>query len=311
MSNTQIAMRDAFGQALLNQADTFPNMVVLDADVSCSTKTVHFGKAHPERFYNMGVAEASMMDVAGGMATCGLRPVVNSFAIFLSLKCAEQIRSTICYNNLPVIIAGTYAGVSDSFDGGSHQSLADIAVMRAMPNLTVVVPGCPGEVEQALEEALHRDGPTYLRLSRNPTPVLFSDTEALKTGQIRTIQQGSDITIAVCGIPTYIAVEAARKLKEQNISAELLEISTIKPLDAETLLQSVAKTGKIVTIEEHNIHGGMGSAVAECLGKNHPVKIDMIGIDDTFTETGPYGDLLNQYGISVENITNRAKMLSA
>ena len=266
MSDKSISMRDAFGQALLDMADKYPSLVVLDADVSTSTKTLKFGQQYPQRFFNVGVAEANMADIAGGMATCGLRPVISTFAIFISLKCTEQVRSTICYNNLPVILAGGYAGVSDSFDGGSHQSQADLAILRAMPNLTVTVPGDAVEVGQCLEAALNHEGPTYIRLSRNPTPVLFVQATPFKTGKIRTIKNGSDITLAVCGVPTYITVEAAKQLEHQGISVDLLEVSTIKPMDKDTLIQSVSKTKKILTIEEHNIHGGMGSAIAEVLG---------------------------------------------
>ena len=302
-------MREVFGQALVDLAEKFPRMVVLDADVSTSTKTLMFANKYPQRFFNVGVAEANMADIAGGMSTCGLRPVVSTFAIFISLKTTEQVRSTICYNNLSVVLAGGYAGVSDSFDGASHQSLTDIAVLRAMPGLTVVVPGDPTEVSQALEQALERPGPTYIRLSRNPSPVLFENAEPLETGKIRTIKTGSDVTITVCGIPTFIAIEAAGKLEQLGISVDLLEVSTIKPIDAETLMKSVSKTGKIITVEEHSIYGGLGSAVAEAIGKRCPAKMDMIGIGDTFAETGSYMDLLSEYGISSENIVNRAKAI--
>lgn len=309
LTEEMTAMRETFGQALVDLARKFPEMVVLDADVSTSTKTLMFAGKYPQRFFNVGVAEANMVDIAGGMSTCGLRPVVSTFAIFISLKTSEQVRSTICYNNLPVILAGGYAGVSDSFDGASHQSLTDIAVMRAMPNLTVVVPGDPTEVSQALEQALERQGPTYIRLSRNPSPVLFENAEPFETGKIRTIKTGSDITIAVCGIPTFIAIEAAEKLEQLGVSVDLLEVSTIKPIDIDTLAKSVSKTGKIITVEEHNVHGGLGSAVAEAVGKHCPVKMDMIGFEDTFAETGPYMNLLTEYGISAENIVNRTKAI--
>ena len=309
MSEQTIAMRDAFGQALLDLADAYPQMVVLDADVSTSTKTQLFGNRYPERFFNVGVAEANMADIAGGMATCGLRPVISTFAIFIALKCSEQIRSTFCYNNLLVILAGGYAGVSDSFDGASHQSLMDLAIMRAMPNLTVMVPGDAVEVGQCMEAALNQAGPTYLRLSRNPTPVLFDKAAAFETGKIRQIKNGTDITLAVCGVPTFIAIEAAEKLETMGISVDLLEVSTLKPMDKDRLIQSVSKTQKIVTVEEHTIHGGLGSAVAEVLAREYPVKMEFVGIHDTFTETGPYPDLLTKYGISVENIINKARAI--
>jgi len=305
----QIAMRQTLGEVLLKLGEEIPELVVLDSDVSSSTQTIHFGKKYPNRFFNVGVAEANMVDIAGGMATCGLRPVASAFAIFLTLKGAEQIRNVICYNKLPVILLGGYAGLSDSFDGASHQSITDIAVMRAMPNLNVIVPADSVELIQALEQMIHFDGPSYIRICRNPTPVLFENEEPFKFGKIRKTQEGTDITIAACGVPVYMAMEAADELKAIGISAEVLNVSTIKPIDSETLVNSVRKTGCILTIEEHSIIGGMGSAVAEVLMKNHPVKMDSIGISDTFTSTGPYMELLQKYGISKESIIEKALKL--
>ena len=310
MTEKSIAMREAFGHALLHLADKFPKMVVLDADVSTSTKTLLFAQAHPERFFNIGVAEANMADIAGGMATCGLRPVVSTFATFIALKCIDQIRNVTCYNNLPVVFAGGYAGLSDSFDGASHQSVSDLAILRAMPNMTVVVPGDAVEVGQALEQALGRDGPTFIRLTRNPTPVLFEDEPSLEIGKIRKLRDGSDITIGVCGVPVFMAIEAAKQLAKENISVDLLEISTLKPMDTEALVSSVSKTGRILTVEEHTVIGGLGGAVAETLGKNYPVKMDFVGIEDTFAESGPYMELMAKYGISVKAIVQKAKSLS-
>lgn len=304
-------MREAFGQALLELADKFSEMVVLDADVSTSTKTLGFGKAHPDRFFNVGVAEANMVDIAGGMSTCGLRPVVSTFAIFTALKCTDQIRNVVCYNNLPVVFAGGYAGLSDSFDGASHQSVTDLAIMRSMPKMAVVVPGDATEVAQALEQALRRNGPTFIRLSRNPTPVLFENEPALEIGKIRKLRDGSDITIGVCGVPTFMAVDAAEQLASEGISAELLEISTLKPMDTETLVTSVSKTAKMLTVEEHNIIGGLGGAAASVLSRHCPVKMDFIGLENTFAESGPYMELLAKYGISKKAIVEKTKTLLA
>ncbi|HXS67983.1 MAG TPA: transketolase C-terminal domain-containing protein [Candidatus Polarisedimenticolia bacterium] len=301
-----IAGRDAFGQALLELAETCPEMVVLDADVSSSTKTLAFGKKYPSRFFNVGVAEANMADIAGGMATCGLRPVVSTFALFLALKAADQIRNVTCYNNLPVIFAGGYAGLSDSYDGASHQSIADLAVFRALPNMTVVVPGDAAEVKPALEQALRRNGPTYIRLGRNPSPVLFENAPLLETGKIRKLRDGADITLAVCGIPTYMAIQAAALLSERGVEADLLEVSTLKPLDSEQLIASARKTGCVLSIEEHNIIGGLGSAIAEAVAKFAPAKMDFIGIRDRFPESGDYLLLLKKYGISVEDIVKKS-----
>jgi transketolase len=304
-----VSGRDAFGQALLELAEAHPEMVVLDADVSTSTKTQAFGKTHPARFFNVGVAEANLVDIAGGMATCGLRPVVSAFALFLALKAADQVRNVVCYNNLPVILAGGYAGLSDSFDGASHQSIADLAIFRAMPNMTVVVPGDATQVKPALEQALHRNGPTYLRLGRNPTPVLFANQAALKSGAIRKLRDGADVTIAVCGIPTFMALEAAELLAAQGVHADLLEISTLKPLDAETLAASARKTGCVVSVEEHSVVGGLGGAVAESLARTAPVRMEFIGVQDRFAESGDYLPLLEKYGISTAHIVETALRL--
>ena len=311
MTKQAISMREAFGRSLLDLADTFPEMVVLDADVSSSTKTLEFGKNHPQRSFNVGVAEANMVDIAGGMATCGLKPVISTFSIFVALKCTDQIRNVVCYNNLPVILVGGYAGLSDSFDGTSHQSVADLAILRSMPNMVVVVPGDATEVHHALEQSLDRDGPTFIRLSRNPTPVLFENQPPLEIGKIRRLRDGSDITIGVCGVPTFMAVDAAEQLASEGISVDLLEISTLKPLDTETLVESVSKTGKILTVEEHSVYGGLGSAVAEVLARKCPAKMDYIGLEDTFAESGPYTELLAKYGISQRSIEQKAKALLA
>jgi transketolase len=309
MTAAPVAMRDAFGEALLLLATEFPEMVVLDADVSTSTRTAAFGKRHPDRFFNVGVAEANMMDVAAGMATCGLRPVVNTFALFLTLKAADQVRNIVCYNKLPVILAGNYAGLSDSYDGASHQSILDLAIMRAMPNLTVVVPADGVELRQALMAALRRDGPVYIRICRNPTPMLFADAPPLEIGKIRKLKDGRDLTIAVCGVPTSMAIETADRLAQRGVAVDLLEVSTIKPIDAEALAVSACKTGKVLTVEEHTIHGGLGSAIAEVLSQRAPARMGMIGIQDTFAESGDYNALLRKYGISVERIESEAMRL--
>jgi transketolase len=306
MTAAPVAMRDAFGETLLSLATEFPEMVVLDADVSTSTRTAAFGKRHPDRFFNVGVAEANMVDIAAGMATCGLRPVVNTFALFLTLKAADQIRNIVCYNKLPVILAGNYAGLSDSYDGASHQSILDVAIMRAMPNLTVIVPADGVELRQALTAALRHDGPAYIRICRNPTPVLFADAPPLEIGKIRKLKDGNDLTIAVCGVPTSMAIEAADRLARRGVSVDLLEVATIKPIDAEALAVSARKTGKVLTVEEHTIHGGLGSAMAEVLSQCAPARMSLIGIDDKFTESGDYDALLRKYGISVERIESEA-----
>jgi transketolase len=311
MTASAISMREAFGRALVELAETIPEMMVLDADVSASTRTVLFAGKYPERFVNVGVAEANMIDVAAGMATCGLRPVANTFALFISLKGADQVRNIIAYNNLPVVLAGHYAGLSDSFDGASHQSVLDLAIMRAMPNLAVVVPADNVEAGQALAAALRRQGPTYVRICRNPTPELFEGAPPLEIGRIRKLRDGADLTIAVCGIPTWMAIEAATRLHGDGIEADLLEVSTLKPVDEPALVESARKTGRVLTVEEHSVIGGLGGAVAEVLGRRQPARIDSIGLPDCFAESGPYPDLLRKFGLSTEGIEERARRLAA
>ncbi len=305
-----VALRDAFGQALLDLAEQIPELVVLDADVAGSTKTGPFGQAYPDRFFNVGVAEANMVDIGAGLSTCGLRPVVSTFALFLTLKGADQIRNTICYNRLPVVLAGGYGGLSDSFDGASHQAITDLAVMRAMPEMTVIVPADGTEVAPALEWALQHDGPTYIRLSRNPSPILFADQPPIEVGQVRRIRKGSGLTIGVCGIPTSMAIEASEMLAAKGIEVDLLEIPCLKPLDTRAIVESVSRTGRILTVEEHNIIGGLGGAVAEALGREHPVKMDFVGVEDCFTESGDYDELLEKYGISAQAIVAKGTELA-
>jgi transketolase len=307
----QAAMRDAFGEALLALADKYPEMTVLDADVATSTRTAQFGARYPDRFFNVGVAEGNMVDMAAGMATCGLRPVVSTFAIFLSLKGTDQIRNIIAYNNLPVILAGNYAGLSDSYDGASHQAILDIAMMRAVPNMAVILPGDGIELRQALEGALVRNGPTYIRMCRNSTPVLFEDAAPLEIGKIRKLRDGADLTIAASGVPVFMAIQAAESLAAEGISVDLLEVSSIKPKDVGALAASVRKTGRILTVEEHTVCGGMGSAVAEALAPTALGPIHMLGIEDRFTESGDYTRLLAKYGISADHIVRRGRAIVA
>jgi len=308
-------MRDTYGKYLAQLGAARSDLVVLDADVSSSTKSNYFAKAFPDRFFNVGVAEANLADIAGGLATAGFRPVVNAFAIFLALKSTDQIRNVLAYNDLPVVLAGAYGGLSDSFDGASHQSLADIAIMRAIPGLEVLVPADAGEVKRALDYALGRDGPTYLRLTRNEAPSLdekFGERPAsLAITKIRALRLGSDVTIAATGMCVAMAARAAETLASQGISAEVLDVSSIKPLDVDTLAASVAKTGHLVTAEEHSVVGGLGSACAEALAERGlPFSLRRVGVADCFTESGPYDKILTKYGISAEAIVRQAASLA-
>ncbi len=304
-----IAMREAFGKKLAELGKDNRDIVVLDADVSSSTKSGLFGKEFPARFFNVGVAEANMVGVAAGLATAGLRPVVNAFAIFLALKGTDQIRNVLCYNSLPVVIAGAYGGLSDSYDGASHQSITDIAIMRAMPNMEVIVPADSNQAQMALEYALEQNHPVYVRLNRNPMPEVPSDGN-FSSKKAVVLREGSDVTIAANGITASMALEAGAILAAKGIEAEILSMAFVKPFDTESLAASVKKTGNLVTVEEHNIIGGFGSAALEALAATDlSFTYKAVGIEDTFTETGAYDELLAAYGLSGENIAEKAEKL--
>lgn len=305
MTENNIPMRDAFGKTLLETGSKYKDLIVLDADVSSSTKTALFGAKYPDRFFNVGVAEANMVDIAAGLATCGLKPLASSFAVFLTTKCLDQIRNIICYGNLNVILAGGFAGISDSLDGASHQCPCDIAILRSLPNMKIIVPADNVEMVRALKSAMNIEGPVYIRICRNATPVIFDEEEPFEFGKIRKLREGSDITIASSGVTLSMALKAADKLEEMGISSEVLNVSTIKPLDEETLIESVRKTGRLLTVEEHSLTGGLGSAVSEQLTNKIRYKIAKIGIDDVFTESGPYNSLMKKYGLSEENIIRK------
>lgn len=303
-----VAMREAFGNKLLELGATHPELVVLDADVSSSTKSKLFGSKYPDRFFNVGVAEPNLADVANGLATCGYHPVVNAFSIFLSLKSTDQIRNVSAYNDLPVVFAGAYGGLSDSFDGASHQAIEDIAIFRSIPGMQVIVPSDARQAELALEYALTQKGPVYIRLNRNAMPDL-PEPKNFASANAVLLKEGKDVTIAANGITASFAVKAAELLKAQGIDAEVLSVPFVKPLSMEVLGKSIRKTGKLLTVEEHVFDGGFGSAICEkmMLSDLRP-KFDAIYIKG-FAESGPYIDLLAKYGISAENISERAKAL--
>jgi len=304
-----LTMRDAFGQKTTELGKTNKNLVVLDADVSGSTKSGYFAKEFPDRFFNCGVAEANMAGVAAGLAAAGMHPVINAFAIFMALKSLDQIRNDFCYNKLPVVLAGAYGGLSDSFDGASHQAITDIAIMRAMPNMEVIVPADNLQACQALEYALTRQNPVYIRLNRNYMPDLPA-SKNFASGEPVKLKNGYGVTIAANGITATMCLEAASLLAKDGIDAEVLSVPFVKPCGGKGLAASVKKTGNLVTVEEHNIVGGFGSACLEklkmaglCFG------YDAIGIEDTFTETGGYDELLAAYGLSAKAIAKRVKKL--
>lgn len=299
------AIRDAYGETLVKLGYERKDIVVLDADVANSSKSILFGKKFPERFYNVGISEANMAGMAAGMALLGMVPFINTFAAFMMLRAGDPIRSLIAYQNLNVKIAGTYAGLSDSYDGASHHANKDIAFFRSIPNMTVISVCDAVETEKAVRASLEIDGPVYLRLSRADMPIIFSEDYNFQVGKGTVLRNGSDVTIAATGLMVHKALEAAETLLGHNIYARVIDIHTIKPIDKELLVNCAKETGAIVTAEEHSIYGGLYGAVAEVLSKEYPVPIYPVAIEDTFTESGEYEALLMKYGLTAENIVKK------
>jgi len=305
------AMREAYGETLVELGRLDPDVIVLDADVSGSTRTVLFKNAFPERFFNIGIAEGNMVGIAAGLAATGKIPFVNTFALFLALRAADPVRSLIAYNNLNVKIAGAYGGFSDSYDGASHQSVEDVSVMRSIPNITVIVPADEHETRKAVLAAAGFKGPVYLRLSRAEVPPVYSPDMTFEIGKAIVVRPGKDVTIFANGYMLTKALEAAELLSKDGIEAEVIDMHTVKPLDNEAVIRSVTKTGAAVTVEENNIYGGLGSAVAEVLSTEKPVPLEIIGIQDKFGESGSYEGLLKKYGLDKTSIAVAAKKVIA
>lgn len=305
MSN--IATRDAYGKALVKLGDLREDIVVLDADLSKSTKTSEFAKTFPTRFFNMGIAEQNLIGTACGMATAGKIPFSSTFAMFATGRGFEIIRNSVCYPNLNVKICATHAGISVGEDGASHQSVEDIAIMRAVPNMTVLVPCDAVETEKMIFEIVNHKGPAYVRLGRSAVPQVFGEDYDFELGKGVILREGADATIIACGIMVNEAINASKLLKEEGISVRVVNMSTIKPIDEELIIESAKKTGAIVTVEEHNIIGGLGSAVSEVVSENYPVLVKKIGINDVFGQSGKPKQLMEEYGLTVENIINKVK----
>jgi transketolase len=302
-----LATREAYGEILKELGEKHQNIVVLDADLSKSTKTAVFAKAFPQRFFNVGIAEQNLMGIGAGLAAGGKIPFVSTFAMFAAGRAFEQIRNSICYPRLNVKIAATHAGLTVGEDGASHQSIEDISLMRSVPNMTVIVPADAEETRKAVTFAAEYDGPVYIRLGRMSVPDLFTSDYQFEHGKAVQIVNGSDVTIIATGIMVGSAKQAAEQLKEAGISARVLNIHTIKPIDQAAIMKAAADTGAIVTCEEHSIIGGLGSAVAEVLVENAPVPMERIGVKDTFGESGTPSTLLVKYQLTADDIVAAAK----
>jgi transketolase len=301
------ATREAYGKALVELGGKNRNVVVLDADLSKSTKTAEFQKAYPDRFFNIGISEQDMMGTAAGLATCGKIPFASSFAIFATGRAYEQIRNSIGYPKLNVKIAATHAGITVGEDGATHQSIEDISLMRGIPNMVVINPSDAEETRQAILAAADHDGPVYIRLGRMSVPDIHDENYKFELGKGEMLREGKDIAIIATGIMVSIALEAADKLKEEGINATIVNIHTIKPIDRELIVKVAKQTGKVITAEEHSIIGGLGSAVCEVLSEEYPVKVKRVGINDTFGQSGTPKELLKYYNLTFQNIANVVK----
>ncbi len=303
----KIATREAYGKALAEFSEKY-DIVVMDADLAAATKTGIFKKACPEKFIDCGIAEGNMMSTAAGLATCGKTVFASSFAMFAAGRAFEQIRNSICYPNLNVKIGATHGGISVGEDGATHQCLEDIGIMRTIPNMVVINPADAVEARAAVEAAIQHDGPVYLRFCRLATDVLFDqDTFKFEIGKGITLKDGADVTIIANGLMVEKALEAAKTLEADGISARVIDMHTVKPIDKELVLKAAEETGAIVTAEEHNIYGGLGSAVAEAVCEGKPVPVLRVGTEDKFGKSGKPAELFELYGLTAENIVNKAK----
>lgn len=305
-----IAIRDAYGEALKELGGINDKVVVLEADVGGSSKSILFGREYPDRYYEVGISELNMVNMAAGMASEGLIPFTNTFSTFMATRGADPIQSLIGYDKLNVKLAGTYVGLSDSYDGASHHGITDMAFVRAIPNLTIITPGTPVEAKKAVFAAAEFDGPVYLRLSRAPAEEIYNENINFEIGKGIVVKDGTDVAIIVTGTLLPKAVAAAKALEAEGINAAVIDMHTVKPLDEELVLDYAKKTGAILTVEEESIYGGLYSAVAEVLAAKCPTIADGIGVTD-FAESGNLDKLLEKYGFSAENIAAKAKALIA
>ena len=303
----KIATRDSFGNALVELGNERDDFVVLDADLAAATKTGVFKKAFPERHYDCGIAEQNMVSIAAGIAATGKRVVCSSFAMFAAGRAYEQVRNSIGYPHLNVIIGATHAGISVGEDGATHQCCEDIALMRTIPGMTVINPADDTEAKAAMRAAFEHDGPVYIRFGRLAVPVIFGDDYKFEIGKGIELKEGSDVTVIATGLLVAEALEAYEALKAEGISARIINMPTIKPIDKDIVVKAAKETGAIVTAEEHNVIGGLGSAVAEVLAEEAPVPMVRIGINDVFGHSGPAAVLLDEFGLRAKNIVEAAK----
>ncbi|MGI6028589.1 MAG: transketolase family protein [Candidatus Heteroscillospira sp.] len=302
------SIREYYGQALADLGAKNDKVVVLDADVSNSTRSCVFGAAYPERFFNMGISEANMVATAAGLASTGKIPFINAFAVFLTSLCYLSTRDQICYGDLDVKLVGANCGISSAFDGSSHHSLEDISLMRGLPKMNVIVPCDPASVSWAVNCAAETPGPAYIRLSRDVYPDVYDNCDHLALGKGMVLREGSDATVFACGIMVHKALAAAELLAKEGVSLRVVDMYSIKPIDRELILKCARETGAIITAEEHSVIGGLGSAVAEVLAyEGAGVPVEFVGTQDTLTATGPYDVLMKRFGLDEEALAAAVK----
>ncbi len=299
------SVRSVYGNTLAELGKANKNIVVLDADLSCSTQTKIFAKEFPERFFNVGIAEQDLMTTAAGLACTGKIPFVSTFAMFASGRAWEQIRNTICYSNLNVKIAATHGGITVGEDGASHQALEDISLMRSIPNMTVIVPADSTETKQAIEYAASHYGPVYIRIARTSLPDIFDASYKFTPSKATVIKEGKDISILTNGETLIEVLDCVKMLEDKGINAEVVNIPVVKPLDKDTVIASAKKTKRVVTVENHSIIGGLGSAVCEVLSENYPVKVTRIGTNDEFGQSGSAKELMEFYGLTSNKLADK------
>ena len=304
MKDEKKATRQSYGEALLELGRNNKNIVVLDADLANATKTSMFAKEFPERFFDIGIAEADMIGTAAGFATCNKIPYVSTFAVFAAGRSYDQIRNSVCYPKLNVKICATHCGITVGEDGATHQMIEDISLMRTLPNMTVVSVSDDTQTKWAVQEISKINGPVYLRLARLATPIIYDENQKFEIGKAIQIGDGTDATVFATGITVSEAIKAQEKLKEQNINIRVVDIHTIKPIDKDMIIKCAKETKKLISIEDHNIIGGLGSAISEVLTENCPTKLTRLGIKDTFGKSGKAEELMKYFEITSENIIN-------
>ena len=305
----KVRIRDTYGEVLPEMGKQDQDIVVLTADLAGSTRTKYFGQEFPDRFFNVGITEANMMGMAAGLAMEGKKPFASTFAVFATGKPWEQIRQTIAYQSAPVRIVATHSGVTVGEDGASHQILEDVSNMRVLPNMKVVVPADAVQTKEVIKAVGgEMDGPVYVRLARAAFPVIYEECD-FELGKAEVLREGDDVTLFAMGLMVANSLDAADILAEKGISAEVINVSTVKPLDTKTIIDSVEKTGAAVTAEEHNVIGGLGSAVSEVISENYPVPLKRVGVEDEFGESGSAYELVEHFGLTPEDIASKAESL--